>query len=546
MRYSRISKTLGVAAVATISLTACGGGGGDSNGSADGSAVITADTVEPQNPLVPTNTNENGGGVVVEQLFNGLVSYASDGKVENDLADSIESKDNQTWTVKLKADKKFTNGEKITAQSFVDSWNFGAAAKNAQANASFFEPIEGYEAVSAEGSKEDKMSGLKVVDDTTFTVKLTSPQSDFEQRLGYTAYAPMPSTAFKDIKAFGENPVGYGPYKMAKDGAWQHNTSIDLVKNDDYDGPEKPKNGGITFKLYQNPDTAYQDLISNNLDVLQQVPTGALGNYKSDLTDRFSDKPYAGIQSLAVPEYLDNWKGEAGKLRRQALSLAIDRDEVTKVIFNGTRTPATDFTAPTVEGYTADLPNSENTKFDKEKAKKLWAEAEKLQPYNKSEKLTIAYNADAGGHKKWVDAVTNQIKNNLGVEAEGKSYATFKELRTEAKAGELTGATRSGWQADYPSMYNFMAPTFSKGASSNDARYDNPEFEKLLNEGLEAKTTEDGVKKFKEADSTLLKDLPSIPLWYSQANTAWSENVTGVDTGWNGVPEYYKVEKTAK
>ena len=58
---------------------------------------------------------------------------------------------------------------------------------------------------------------------------------------------------------------------MAKDGAWQHNSAIELVKNEDYKGPEAAKNGGITFKLYQNPDTAYQDLISNNLDVLQQV-----------------------------------------------------------------------------------------------------------------------------------------------------------------------------------------------------------------------------------------------------------------------------------
>ncbi|MGX6396035.1 peptide ABC transporter substrate-binding protein [Rothia kristinae] len=543
MRYSRISKTLGLAAVATLALSACGGGNA-ADGQTDDSAIITADSVEPQNPLVPTNTTETGGGVVIEQIFSGLVTYKSDGTTENNLADSIESSDNQNFTIKIKSGKKFSNGEEITAKNFVDSWNYAAAAKNAQGTADFFSPIEGFDEVSAEGATQDTMSGLKVVDDTTFTVKLTSPQSDFTQRLGYSAFVPMPESAFKDMKAFGENPVGYGPYKMAEDGAWQHNSSIDLVKNDDYDGPDKPKNGGITFKLYQNPDTAYQDLISNNLDVLQQIPTGSLANYKSDLSDRHSDKPAATIQSIAVPEYLKNFQGEAGKLRRQALSKAIDRDEVTKVIFEGTRTPATDFTAPTVEGYKKDLENSDNTTFDKDEAKKLWDEAEKIQPYDTSEKLTIAYNADAGGHKKWVDAVANQIKNNLGVDVEGKSYSTFKELRTEAKDGKLTGATRSGWQADYPSMYNFMGPTFSKDASSNDSRYDNPEFESTLNEGLEATSTDDAVKKFQEADNTLLEDLPSIPLWYGQANTGWSENVKNVDTSWNGVPEYYKIEKT--
>lgn len=545
MRFSRISTYASVAVISALALSGCGGGSGSSGGQADESAIITADSVEPQHPLVPTDTNENGGGVVVENLFNGLISYDENGKVENDLAESIDSQDQQNWTIKIKKDKKFTNGEPVTAQSFVDSWNFGAAAKNAQASSSFFSPIEGYDAVSAEGATEDKMSGLKVVDDTTFTVKLSSPESDFSQRLGYTAYAPMPESAFKDIKAFGENPVGYGPYKMAKEGAWQHNTQVDLVKNDDYEGPEKAKNGGITFKLYQNPDTAYQDLLANNLDVLQQLPTSALSSYKDDLPDRNLDKPYAGNQTIAIPEYLKNWSGEAGKLRRQAISKAIDRDEITKVILNNTRKPATDMTAPVLEGYKDDLKNSDNTKFDKEEAKKLWEQAEKIQPYDKSEKFTIGYNADSGGHKKWVDAVANQIKNNLGIEAEGKSYATFKELRTDATSGKLTGAVRSGWLADYPSLYNFMGPIFTKGADSNDSRYDNPEFEAKLKEGLEAKDQSTAQEKFQEADSTLLGDLPAIPLWYQQANVGWSENVSGVKASWNGTPMYYAVEKTS-
>lgn len=542
MRISRASKIVGVATLAALSLAGCGGGG-SSDSSGDANAVITVDGAEPQNPLVPTNTSETGGGNVIEQIFNGLVSYDENGKPVNDLAESIESKDNKTWTIKIKSGKKFSNGEKVTAKNFVDSWNYGAAAKNAQQASYFFEPIKGYADVSGEGATADKMSGLKVVDETTFSVELVEPQSDFPQRLGYSAYVPMPESAFKDMKAFGENPVGYGPYKMKAKGAWQHNTQIELVKNEDYDGPEKAQNGGITFKLYQNPDTAYQDLLANNLDVLQQVPTSALANYKSDLSDRSSDKPYAGIQSIAIPYYLDNWKGEAGKLRRQALSLAINREEITKVIFKETRKPATDFTAPVLDGYKDQLPGSENTKFDAKKAKDLWAQAEKIQPYNTSEKLTIGYNADVGGHKKWVDAVANQLKNNLGIEVEGKSYATFKEARTDANSGKLTGAIRSGWQADYPSMYNFMGPTFSKGASSNDSRYANPEFEKLLKEGLAAKDKDKAAEKFQEADSKLLEDLPSVPLWYNQANVGWSENVSNVTTSWNGVPMYYKVTK---
>ncbi|MFP5019003.1 ABC transporter substrate-binding protein, partial [Paenarthrobacter ureafaciens] len=99
-------------------------------------------------------------------------------------------------------------------------------------------------------------------------------------------------------------------------------------------------------KIFQNDDAAYQDLLGNNLDILQTIPTSALANFKSDLGDRFIEKPYAGNQTIAIPEYLPEWSGEAGKLRRQAISMAINREEITQVIFSGGRQPAKDFTAP--------------------------------------------------------------------------------------------------------------------------------------------------------------------------------------------------------
>lgn len=144
-------------------LTACGGGGGE-----DSDGPITAFGTEPENPLVPTNTTEQGGGRVVTLIFVGLISYDDNSEAVNELAESIEANDDNTvWTIKIKSGKKFTNGEDITAQSFVDSWNYGAAAKNAQQGSYFFETIKGYDKVSAEGSEEDEMEGLVAVDDTT-------------------------------------------------------------------------------------------------------------------------------------------------------------------------------------------------------------------------------------------------------------------------------------------------------------------------------------------------------------------------------------------
>ena len=420
MRFSRTSKALGVAAIIALAATGCGGGGSNDSGTSAGdpNKVIIADGSEPQRPLMPADINEVGGGKIATLIFSGLVSYDPSGKPVNELAESIEAPDAQNFTIKIKKDQKFTNGDTITAKTFVDSWNYGAAAKNAQLSATFFESIKGYDETSAEGSTVETMSGLKVVDDTTFTVELKQPESDWPLRLGYTAFMPVPAAALADPKTYGEKPVGNGPYKMAENG-WQHNVQIQLVPNPEYNGPRKAKNGGVTFKIFQNDDAAYQDLLSNNLDILQVVPTSALKNFKTDLPDRYIEKPYAGNQTIAIPEYLPEWSGEAGKLRRQAISMAINRDEITKVIFSGGRQPAKDFTAPVLDGFSDSIPGSDNLKFNADKAKELWAKADSMQKWDPNTVFTVAYNADKGGHKAWVEALTNQLKNNLGIKAEG-------------------------------------------------------------------------------------------------------------------------------
>lgn len=561
MRFTRTSKALGIVAIAALALTGCGAGGGTDDGgtqsAGDPNKVITAYSNEPQHPLLPANTNEVYGGRVVELLFEGLRTYDADGKPVNALAESIESPDAQNWTIKVKQGQKFTNGEEITAKTFVDSWNFAANSKNLQNNGFFFESIAGYEEVSAvttEKSADGKttttpaptaetMSGLEAKDDSTITVKLTQPEADWSLRLGYSAFFPLPSAALTDPKTFGENPVGNGPYKFEKDGAWVHDQSISLVKNADYSGPREAKNGGVTFKFYTDPGPAYTDLQSDNLDITDVLPSNALKTYVTDFPDRNATKPVATNSTLNIPGYNPNFQGEAGKLRRQALSYAINREEICKVIFSGTRTPAKAYAPPVIDGYKEGLKGSETLKFDPTKAKDLWAQAEKIQPYDASKPLLIASNTD-GGNKEWIDAVANGFKNNLGIQAEIQPFAKFAEVLDLRKSQSLPGLTRAGWQGDYPSLYNFLGPVWATGASSNYEKYSNPEFDKLLKEGLAAKTTEEANAKFNSAQEILFEDLPGLALWDQAKPIVWSNNVVKAETGWNGGIRYFDI--TAK
>lgn len=537
-------KFLKKVAAATCAAVLVGGGltacSSDSGSGADGN-VIRAFSTEPQNPLVTTNTNETGGGKVLKLLYEGLVAYDAKGNIENALAEKIEANDDSTeFTITIKPDQKFSDGSPVTAQSFVDAWNFGAAAKNAQLQASFFEPIEGYDEVSAEGATADTMSGLEVVSDTEFTVKLKAPTSDFPKRLGYTAFMPLPESAMSDIDAFGENPIGNGPYKLAEDG-WVHNESITLVPNENYDGPRKPANDGIEFRIYTSQDTAYLDLQGGQLDIADYtVPQQNFSTFESDFPDSNVTQPAAIFQSFTIPERLEHFSGEEGKLRRQAISMAIDRDQITETIFEGTRTPAVDFTTPAIEGGGKELPGSEVTSLDKEKAKELWQQADEIKPWSGT--FEIAYNAD-GDHQQWVEAVTNQIRDVLGIEAQGKSYPTFKQIRDEVTGQTIQTAFRTGWQADYPSTMNFLEGLYRTGAASNDGKYSSEEFDKAIDAANAASSPEEAQPEIDKAQEILLEDLPAIPLWYSNVATAWNPDLKDVEYGWDSDPLYYKLTK---
>ncbi len=538
MKKTRMGlSAVAVVGTAALVLTGCASGSGDDSSSGDASAVITTNGNEPQNPLIPSNTTEVGGGKIIDSIFAGLISYDAKGASVNDVADSITSDDNQNWDVKIREGLKFTDGTDVTAESFTKAWNWAAQLSNAQGGSYFFDDIQGF------SYDADSDLALEVVSPTEFTVQLTAPEADWPLRLGYSAFSPLPEAFYADTAAFGENPIGNGPYKLDGEGAWTHNQDIKLVTNSDYDGPRTPKNGGLTIKFYTTQDAAYADAQSGNLDILDAVPDSAFETYKDDFPDRNVNQAAAIFQSFTIPQYLEHFDGttDEGKLRRQAISMAVNRDEITKVIFQGTRTPAKDFTSPVIDGYSEDLEGSDVLTYNESEAKKLWAEADAISPYGDTT-FSIAYNAD-GGHQAWVDAAANSISSTLGIKAEGKSYPDFKGLLDEESNDAMTGAFRSGWQADYPSLYNFLAPLYQTGAGSNYGRYSSDQFDTLVKEGSQAGSVEDANAKFQDAQEVLFEDLPAIPLWYSNVTGVWADTVDNVEFGWNSVPLYYEVTK---
>lgn len=522
MRGAKSAKWVAIAAVVALGATACGGGGDDdSSGGSKGNGVVSVEIGEPQNSLVPTNTYETEGGQVINALFTGLTKLDADNKVVNAMAESIESKDNKVWTIKLKSGYTFHNGEKVTAQSFADAWNYGANQTNAQQTNPLFSHIAGYADLNpGEGKKPttDKLSGLKVVDDSTLEVTLNGAFSAFPSQLSFTAFVPLPKAFFKDPKAFGEAPIGNGPFKMS--GSFKHNQEIDTVKYDKYPDASKIEVKGVDFKIYSNQDTAYKDLVAGNLDSLLTIPTSGLPTYHKDLDGRYIDEADSAVGYIGFPIKYN--KAFQNADLRKAISMSIDRKTISSKIFLGARTPADDYISPIIDGYRKGACGEACT-YNPSAAKELYKKSGGL-PGNT---LEIGYNAD-GGHKEWVEAVSNQIQQALGIKVTAKPFEQFQTILNDLDAKKYQGAFRMAWSMDYPDMEDYLRPVFSKEAIANGSNYSgytNEDFEKLLVQGDQAATHEEAIKKYQAADDVLLKDLPYIPVYFYTMNAGFSDKI---------------------
>jgi oligopeptide transport system substrate-binding protein len=533
------TRTVAVAAMSAVALLAAGCGSGDSDETATTAAgaktggEITVRGCNPENPLVPANTGETCGGDIIDATTAKLVHYDPETAApKNDIAESIETTDNENFTVKLKKGYKFQDGTEVLAKNFVDAWNNASYGPNAVYNSYFFEPIEGYADLQCAGTanpddpcegstpKAKELSGLKIVDDHTFTIKTTEKVSNLPVRLGYSAFAPLPDAFFKDPKAFGDKPIGAGPYKVD---SWTKEQSIVLSKFADYSGENAGNLDKVTFKIYADSDAAYNDVLANNLDVTDEIPASALidDKYKSDLPDRNAQKATGTVQNVAfAPAKVD--PNYADPKIRQAISMAIDRATIIKQIFNNTREPATGWVSPVVDGYKAGQCGEWCT-YDPAKAKAKLAEAGGF----KGDKITLSYNADAA-HKDWTEAVCNSIKQALGVECQAVGVVDFATFRQQIGDRKMKGMFRNGWVMDYPSIENFETPLYATGAASNDTDYSNPQFDKLLTEAAASTDPAAANAKYQEAEALLANDMPTIPMWYGKDTFGWSENVTGV------------------
>ncbi|MDR2722348.1 MAG: ABC transporter substrate-binding protein [Cellulomonadaceae bacterium] len=546
MKIQRIAGAAAFVAAGALVLSACAPGASDDNaapatpGDINASGVVRVNGSEPQNPLIPANTMETGGGQVVNLIFSTLVNFEADGTPRNEVAESIETDDNIHWTITVEEGWTFSDGTPVLAENFVNAWDFAALASNVNQGAFLFEDIVGFDAEN--DVKLSEAGGLEVDadNDRVFHVTLNSAVSSFGIAIGHNAFSPLPDVAFEDMDAFGLNPIGNGPYQLVE---WNHDQNIELEVREGFNGWRVPQNGGIDFVFFADTQATYLALLGGDIDVISFIPSQFIETYRDELAGigGFGSEPVPSAvwQGFWIPFWMEHFQaGEEGQLRRQAISMAIDRQEIVDALFDGANTIAVDWTSPVIPGFSDSLEGNDVLTFNPDRAAELWAQADAISPFTGT--FTLGVNA-GGGHEEWAEAATNQIANNLGIDTAVQSFPTFAVFLEETQSGEQNIAFRTGWQGQYPSIEYFLRPIYRTGAGSNSGQYTNPEFDAKLDAALQADSEDESIANFQAAQEILLQDLPTIPLWYGNARGGHGPNVDNVTFAWNTVPVFFEI-----
>ncbi|MCL2503647.1 MAG: peptide ABC transporter substrate-binding protein [Coriobacteriia bacterium] len=489
--------------------------------------------------LDPYSVQESEGIQVVQALFDSLTWFDpfDPTKLLPSAADSWSSNEDATvWTFKLNPGGKFSDGAPVKAQDFVYAWNRVVSPKTVNTLSGDVDPspvgyhlnfVKGYDEVADD--KASELSGLRAIDDLTLEVTLTQPFADFEYIVAHPALSPVPKALVEggveyDGKKvpYGDMPVGNGSFKMAE--PWKHNQYINIVRNDGYVG-DTPYLDGVSFRIFENPETAYSEFEAGSLD-FTQIGEGKIADAKAKYgvaSDGYTANP--GQQVLlgaqAATYYLIlNIQDDSLKNTdlRRAISLAINRQAICDTVFEGTRESADNIIPPGIAGYQkGGWPDS---RYDVEAAKKALAEAGYPEG-NGLAPLRLAFNSD-GGHEKIMELIQADLKA-IGITAE------FQASDWGAYLDQIDGnkhqIARMAWQSDYPIAHGFLYPLFDSKSDDNRSNYENLSVDRGIAEAVAITDDAARVKKLVEVNVAVAAETPVVPVLFYCHNNVASDRV---------------------
>ena len=512
----KFKKMLAIFLSAALFVTAFAGCG---KKKADGITVQIGPNPETLDPAL--NSAVDGGNMLIT-LFETLLIIDQDNKVQPGQAEKYEvSPDGLTWTFTMRDGLKWSDGTELNAKDFEYTFKRIADTNVAAPYAeTVIGMIEGYK--DAIDSKNPEKLNVKASDDgKTLTVKLAYPCSYFDKIVAFGTMSPVQkATVEKNGDSWATKPETYvcnGPYTITE---WTPSEKIVCKKNENYKGgwdSSKIVNDKLTFLLLEDSSASYTAYTGGTAQLIKDVPTEEIPTLKKDKKDEFNVDPILGTYYLSMNL---NKAPFNNKNVRKALSLAIDRDYVANTVMQGTYTPAYNYVGTGVDDVDTGkfLENSkaanggktyisEDYKANLEEAKKALAEAG--YPEGKGFP-TITYSTNDTGYHKAVAEYLQQVYKDLGITM-NIDIVDWSSFTPKRRAGEYEMA-RNGWVMDYNDASN-MIELFVSSNGNNDGKYNNPAFDKAMNDSKVA----DKAAHFAalhEAEKIVSEDYGFIPVAY--------------------------------
>ena len=445
------------------------------------------------------------------------------------------SVDGLIWTFHLRPNLRWSNGEPLTADDFVQSWRRCLSPELASPYAYFFYQVKNAEAFNNRQITDPAAVGFAAPDARTITVTLAHPTPYLPLLIANSSWYPVNPRVLARLGGLSRRDtpwltpqqfVGNGPFVLKE---WTPNGRIVVAKNPLYWDAATVRLNGIVFYPIENPAVEERNFRAGQLHVINSLPLSKIPAYRTSDPDKLRIDPFA--QVLFIRFNTTRPPFDNPKLRR-ALSLAVDRDSISRNLLHGSRAPAHHFAPPGLAGYVsrATVPD------DFAAARQLLSAAgfpggRGLPPFE------IQVRNDEV-QPKIIEAVQAMWERELGVHATIALLEQKTSIQNQRVMDFTVGS--NGWVADYPDPATFLELFVTNGMANwsgwGDATYD-----RLIAQAGQSADQKERYDCFQQAEAILLEQSPIIPLVFGARNYLIHPAVKGWDPALIGLYQYKKV-----
>ncbi len=481
--------------------------------------IYRGNSIEPVSldPHLSGSLNEAN---IQRDIFEGLTTKGPNGNIIPGVAKRWEvSEDQMKWTFFLRKDAKWSNGEPVVASNFVEGLKRAIDPKTGASFSFLLKPILNAEKILKGEEKDLSRLGVRAINDYVLEIELESPVYHLLNLLAHHTAYPFPYKVYEEHKSKWTNPhyiVCNGPYKLTE---WIPQSHIKLTKNDEYWDKKSVRTPNIVYYPTEDSHSELKRFIAGEIHTTETIPQDQIEWIEQNMKSNLRTSPYAGIVFYAFNMTIEPFKSNL-KLR-QALALAIDRDLISSKIAKLGAKPAYSWipkgmgTYKSQDVFFASMSQTER----EEKAKALFTEAGfSLENPLKVEILLGSSHFE----KNLAIAISGMWKKTLNIETalRDEDWKLYVASRAEKKFQiiHLNGS------ADFPIPSAFLEIFLS---DHNAGGYVNVEFDHLVHTGISEATLDEQNKLFAEAETTLLNDIPVIPLYYPTKKHLVNINIQG-------------------